>query len=110
MSAHPKIPIRAAEWHPSIPDAAECQRRVDKLSPRQREVIDLLAHGWSMKQVARRLGITNKTTLGHIELAYRTLDVSGQLLATAVFRRAAFALTVVPDLEPVEPVELREAS
>ena len=41
----------------------------DKLTPREREVVDLLGTGLAQKQIARRLGISYPTTRAHIHNA-----------------------------------------
>lgn len=89
MSSAPKTPIRPAEWHPDVPDVAECRRRLALLQPRQREVIALLAHGWTPKQIARRLGITQKTAQNHLFAASEVLDVRPpQPAVVALYHRA----------------------
>jgi DNA-binding NarL/FixJ family response regulator len=50
------------------------RRIVDKLTPRQREVLQLLAEGHSMKEAAAALGITPRTIAFH---KYRMMDELG---------------------------------
>ncbi len=50
------------------------RRAVDKLTPRQREVLQLLAEGHSMKEAAATLGITPRTIAFH---KYRMMDALG---------------------------------
>jgi DNA-binding NarL/FixJ family response regulator len=58
-------------------DSAELQ----KLSPREWEVLEGLAHGWEYKQIAGRLGISLDTTRDHIRSIYRKLDVHSRSAA-----------------------------
>jgi RNA polymerase sigma factor (sigma-70 family) len=46
-------------------EAADLERRLERLSPREREVLELLAAGKSAKQVAYQLGISPKTAHFH---------------------------------------------
>ena len=44
------------------------------LSERQTEILQMIADGLSTKQVARELGITQKTVHNHLNAIYRRLD------------------------------------
>ena len=44
------------------------------LSDRQTEILQMIADGLSTKQVARELGITQKTVHNHLNAIYRRLD------------------------------------
>jgi len=57
--------LRAAE------DAAAVE---DLLSDRQVEILQKIANGYGTKQVARELGITQKTVHNHLNAIYRKLD------------------------------------
>jgi HD-GYP domain-containing protein (c-di-GMP phosphodiesterase class II) len=52
------------------------------LTPREAQVVALLARGLQTKQVARALGISTKTADRHIQNAYRKLGVSTRAAAT----------------------------
>lgn len=52
------------------------------LTEREAEVVGLLARGLQTKQVARALGISIKTADGHVQNAYRKIDVSTRAGAT----------------------------
>jgi DNA-binding NarL/FixJ family response regulator len=47
----------------------------DKLTPRQREVLQLIAEGQSTKQIAATLGLSAKTIESHRTLLMRQLDI-----------------------------------
>ena len=59
-----------------------------KLTPRQREVLQLLAEGMSMKQVAHALGVTTRTIAHHKYTMMDTLQLesSAELIRYAVRR------------------------
>ena len=54
-----------------------------KLSPRQMEVLWMLARGESVKGIACELGIAEATARGHAQKLLRALDVSSQIEALA---------------------------
>jgi len=51
------------------------------LTPRQREVLDLIAQGLCNKRIARRLNIAEATTKAHIYAIFRTLAVANRTQA-----------------------------
>jgi len=51
------------------------------LTPREREVLDLLAEGLANKQIARRLGIAEKTVKAHLTRVFAALDVTDRTQA-----------------------------
>ncbi len=65
--------------------------RRNPLSPREREVLDLVSRGLAAKQVAGQLGISEKTVEHHKGRIFRKLDVPNQAAAV----RAALALRLV---------------
>lgn len=102
MGAIPNVPVRDAPWHPDIPDAVECRERLARLTGRQREIVELLARGWTRQQIARRLGISARTVSGHLYdpagICAR-LEASPPHLVVALYYRAMqpHVLAVVPD-------------
>lgn len=55
--------------------ARRANRSVDALTPRQREVLTLLAEGRSNAAIARRLGIAEKTVVQHVSVIYDQLGL-----------------------------------
>ena len=54
--------------------AGEAEATEELLSERQTEILQMIADGLSTKQVARELGITQKTVHNHLNAIYRRLD------------------------------------
>ena len=62
--------------------AAPAQGESVNLSPREVEVLSLIARGYNRKDIARSLSITPNTAAGYIKAVYRKLEVSGRAEAT----------------------------
>ncbi|MDX1564329.1 MAG: response regulator [Phycisphaeraceae bacterium] len=56
-------------------EAAEAQRRLDQLSQRQRQVLDLIVEGLLNKQIAARLGLSIKTVEKHRAFVMQKMKV-----------------------------------
>ena len=54
------------------------------LTPRQAQVLRLLEHGYSTKQIAQELHISTETVRNHIRHILRTLGVNSRLEAVAL--------------------------
>ncbi|MGH2882827.1 MAG: helix-turn-helix domain-containing protein [Solirubrobacteraceae bacterium] len=57
------------------------------LTPRQCEVMSLLSDGATNHQIARGLGISEKTVAKHLEQVFRRLEVTNRTAAVAAWRR-----------------------
>ncbi|HSD77424.1 MAG TPA: response regulator transcription factor [Solirubrobacteraceae bacterium] len=77
-----------AEPAPAPASAAD-QADLDTLTPREREVLRLLARGYLYKEIALRLGISAKTVEAHVSAVLRKLQLSNrhELSRWAVQRR-----------------------
>jgi len=53
------------------------------LTPREREILDLLSQGLTMRQIGRRLGISPRTVETHVAKLYRKLSVRTRVQAVA---------------------------
>ena len=73
---------------PGAPRAAD-EADLDTLTPREREVLQLLARGYLYKEIALRLGISAKTVEAHVSAVLRKLQLSNrhELSRWAVERR-----------------------
>jgi len=67
--------------HQAFRDAERRRHPVPRLTPRQRELLRLLAAGCTNTQIARRLGISEGTVRSHLEAIYTRLDVSSRTAA-----------------------------
>jgi DNA-binding NarL/FixJ family response regulator len=70
----------------TAPDLAEAMRRRmspsgPQLSPREKEVLDLLAEGLGVSQISRRLYISDSTTKTHISKLYEKLGAGNRAQA-----------------------------
>jgi len=75
-------------FHGEIPEA-EVDPELDQLTPREREVLRLIARGYLYKEIAMRLGISPKTVEAHVGAVLRKLQLSTrhELSRWAVERR-----------------------
>lgn len=65
--------------------AAAAEPGIEPLSPRQREVLDLLLDGDAEKQIAATLGIARATVHEHVTALYRHFEVSSRAELLALF-------------------------
>lgn len=59
---------------------------MEDLSPREREILELLASGFPNKQIADRLGLTDGTVRWHLRHVYHKLHVRSRTEAALKFR------------------------
>jgi len=64
-------------FHGEIPEA-EVDPELDQLTPREREVLRLIARGYLYKEIAQRLGISPKTVEAHVSAVLRKLQLSSR--------------------------------
>jgi DNA-binding CsgD family transcriptional regulator len=67
--------------HQAYLDAERRRHPVPRLTPRQNELLRLLAAGHTNSQIARRLGISEGTVRTHLENIYQRLGVSSRTAA-----------------------------
>jgi DNA-binding NarL/FixJ family response regulator len=60
---------------------------MEKLTKREREVLDCLAQGWLYKEIADRLGISIETARRHLKNIYRKLQVGTRTEAVVKYLR-----------------------
>jgi DNA-binding NarL/FixJ family response regulator len=68
-------------FHPSRPLASE----METLTPREREILTLLAKGLQYKEIADHLDISTSTVRGHLHLIYGKLHVQSRTEAVLKF-------------------------
>jgi len=61
---------------------------VEGLSPREREILELVAGGFPNKEIAGRLGLTDNTVRWHLRHVYEKLHVRSRTEAALKFRTA----------------------
>ena len=84
----------------TAPDLAEAMRRRmsptgPQLSPREKEVLDLLAEGLGVSQISRRLFISDSTTKTHISKLYEKLGAGNR--AQAIMSALRLGLIAAPE-------------
>ncbi|MDQ1626027.1 MAG: hypothetical protein QOJ49_1525 [Actinomycetota bacterium] len=62
-------------------DARRAARPDATLSPREQEVLDLVGEGLANKQIARRLGITERTVKAHLTSVFQAIGVTDRTQA-----------------------------
>jgi DNA-binding NarL/FixJ family response regulator len=86
----------------TAPDLADAMRRRmsptgPQLSPREKEVLDLLAEGLGVSQISRRLFISDSTTKTHISKLYEKLGAGNR--AQAIMAALRLGLIQAPEAE-----------
>lgn len=75
------------EWFRWLAEDDALRARVSHLSPREREVLDLLASGHRVSDIVEDLGVAETTVRSHIKSIRRKLGVGSQLAAVAALHR-----------------------
>lgn len=75
---------------PVLPEPEEAAGPVPQLTPRQQQILELLANGQPPKVIAHELGLRETTVRNHIRLLHRALGAHSQLQAVA--RARAYGL------------------
>jgi DNA-binding NarL/FixJ family response regulator len=70
--------------------------QVTVLTPREEEVLRLVAQGLTNRQIGRRLEISEKTASVHVSNILAKLDASGRVEAVTVAHRRGLLHEVVP--------------
>ena len=61
-----------------VPPGVRTDPELDQLTPREREVLRLLARGYTYKEIARRLSVSIKTVETHVSSVLRKLQLSSR--------------------------------
>jgi DNA-binding NarL/FixJ family response regulator len=72
----------------SPPAAQEGNTVVDSLTPREREVIELVEEGSTDREIANRLSIAERTVKVHLQSIFRKLDARNRTQAVTRYRAA----------------------
>ncbi|MYW66125.1 response regulator [Streptomyces sp. SID8379] len=74
--------------HTGRPQATQAQARIDALTPRERDVLTLLAQGDTNADIARTLRMQESTVKSHVSRILTTLDVTNRVQAALLARDA----------------------
>lgn len=85
VAAFRALPAAPGDEAPSPPP--EAPDPIDTLSPREREILALIAHGASNKEIGRKLDIAETTVKIHVQHILRKLNLSSRVKA-AVYAAA----------------------
>jgi DNA-binding NarL/FixJ family response regulator len=80
-------PVVAARVVETLAAAGE-EQPLDRLTPREREVLVLIAHGFANKRIAGELGLSEKTVKAHVGHVLAKLGVSDRTQAAVIAVRA----------------------
>jgi DNA-binding NarL/FixJ family response regulator len=97
FGVHHQRAVRA-ELGDLVRRARQGARLAARLTRREREILDLMATGLSSRQMANRLGVSERTVEAHIRGLYRKLDVRTRVQAV----RVAAQMNLVSLLGPRE--------
>ena len=61
--------------------AVGADRRLERLTPRERNIVELLGAGASNKEIASQLAVKERTVKAHLTAVFRKLGISGRLQA-----------------------------
>jgi DNA-binding NarL/FixJ family response regulator len=83
-----KVTSYFQEATPPPGPAADPAAEVENLSPREREILELLTQGFSDKEIADKLGVKHGTVRWHLQHVYEKLHVRSRTEAALKFRSA----------------------
>jgi DNA-binding NarL/FixJ family response regulator len=80
-------PVVAARLVEALADSGD-ENPVDRLTPREREVLQLIGRGFPNKQISRELGVSERTVKTHVSHVLAKLGVDDRTQAAVVAVRA----------------------
>jgi DNA-binding NarL/FixJ family response regulator len=83
-----EIARKVISFFPDLPKPPDTASEVENLSPREREILDLLTQGFPDKEIAERLGVKHGTVRWHLQHVYEKLHVRSRTEAALKFRAA----------------------
>ena len=81
------LALHAARARLRPPKKLAAPPRLDTLTPREREILDLVAQGQANKEIAAALGISERTARTHVSHVLRKLGVTSRTQAALLARR-----------------------
>ena len=82
-------------WIPACGEATFIEQSLPTLPPRQRQILALLSHGYSNKEISLRLGVAEVTVKMHVSCLFRTFGVANRTQAVLAARR--FGVRDIPE-------------
>jgi DNA-binding NarL/FixJ family response regulator len=85
-------------WEHFLPSASGemAALLLDELTPREREVLEVLAQGLSNSRIAARLKISEKTARNHLSIIFNKLGVHSRAQAIVLARNAGLGRRISP--------------
>jgi DNA-binding NarL/FixJ family response regulator len=83
-----EIARKVIDFFQDKPKPADTSSDVENLSPREREILDLLTQGFADKEIADRIGVKHGTVRWHLQHVYEKLHVRSRTEAALKFRSA----------------------
>jgi DNA-binding NarL/FixJ family response regulator len=84
----PEIARKVITFFQEVPESSPGRMELENLSPREREILDLVAQGFADKEVADSLGVRHGTVRWHLQHVYEKLHVRSRTEAVLKFRSA----------------------
>lgn len=79
-----RLLLDAIQWQDTLTLVQNAKKRVASLSPREREVIQLVTQGYSNKRIAQELGISARTVEIHRANTFKKLDAQSSAEAVRI--------------------------
>jgi DNA-binding NarL/FixJ family response regulator len=105
-SLTPALLGRLATLQQSLIDPQTARQRLQRLTPREQEVLGMMTHGWSNAAIARRLHIAIGTVKNHVHNILQKLKATGRWEAAACLEVAGRSA----EFEPTWPLPWDPAS
>ncbi len=83
-----EIARKVISYFQTVPKPPDTSSEVETLSPREREILELLTQGFPDKEIADRLGVKHGTVRWHLQHVYEKLHVRSRTEAALKFRSA----------------------
>jgi DNA-binding NarL/FixJ family response regulator len=74
----------------SLPPSAEIEEHFDRLTPRQREVLTMIADGKSNRQIAERMNLLTTTVKHHVKEILKKLGATNRTEAASIANRSGY--------------------
>ena len=91
--ALPQLLVKLKQWEKTAqpkqdqPQQEDQAKKMASLTPREREIVNLIAKGESNKLIARALNISDRTVKSHLSIVFQKLKVNDRLQLALVANR-----------------------